>query len=193
MPKDNNSLQGRHKTLAFYGIPQDNDDVSFQRMTKFTQMEQSKNPQEYNRKYVDEETQRTDVVAYAPAINYGFDKHKNIPVQDDIVKITNRELLGEDAIRQMLWVDTETGEATKRDYSVIPNSEGGDANVYTYSGTFKATGEAVHGTATSTDGWKTATFTPEESAEKLSVSAADSKAVAAASAVKVSTAKTDSK
>lgn len=185
MKKDNNSLQGRHKTLAFYGVPQENDDVSFQRMTKFTQLEQSKNPQEYNRKYVDEETQRTDVTGYAPAINYAFDKHKNIPVQTDIMKITNRELIGEDAIRQMLWVDTETNEATKRNYSVIPNSEGGDANVYTHSGTFKATGELEHGTATSEDGWQTATFTPDPEAKPTALNTA--------SAVKTSLSKTTSK
>lgn len=185
MPKDNNSLQGRHKTLAFYGIPAQESDISYKRMTKFTQLEQSKNPQEYNRKYVDEVAQRTDVVSYAPAINYAFDKHKDIPVQDDIIRITNRELLGEDAVRSLIWVDTDTGEAVRRDYSVIPNSEGGDVNVYTYSGTFKATGEAEYGTATSEDGWQTITFTPEQNVQTL--------ALHAASAVKISTAKTTSK
>lgn len=185
MNKENNSPQGRHKMLGFYGLPQENDEVIFQRMTKFTQLEKSMNPQEYNRKYVDEESQRTDVTGYAPAINYAFDKHKNNPVHDDIIMITNREMIGEDAIRQTLWVDTETGEATKRNYSVIPNSEGGDSNVYTHSGTLKATGKLEHGTATSEDGWQTATFTPDPEAKPTALNAA--------SAAKVSTAKTTSK
>lgn len=180
-------IQPRHKTLAFYGVPKTGmaaGDVTYRRMTKFTQLEQSKNPQEYSRKYVDEANQRTDVVGYAPAINYAFDKHRNIDVHDDIIKITNNEYIAETAIRTLIWVDTATGDAIQRDYSVIPNSEGGDSNVYTYSGTFKATGEAIHGRATSTDDWQTITFT-DDSAQSL--------ALDSSSAVKVSTSKAASK
>jgi len=153
-------IQPRHKTLCFYGVPSTGQaGVTYRRMQKFTQLEQTKNPKEHTRKYVDEANERTDVVGYSPQIAYAFDKHNNQEVLADIIKITNNEYVGETAVRTLVWVDTATGEAVQRDYSVIPNSEGGDANVYTYSGTFKATGEAVHGMASSTDNWQTITFT----------------------------------
>lgn len=154
-------LTPRHKMLAFYGVTTTENNtatVTYHRMKKFTSMNQNKNPQEYSRKYVDEPTQRTDVTGYAPQIDYGFDKYSGDPVLTDIVGITNNEAVGEDAVRPIILVDVETGEATKRDYAVIPGNEGDDANVYTYSGSFKANGNIVKGTATSSDDWQTITF-----------------------------------
>lgn len=150
--------------LAFYGVTvtsQGTSTVTYYRMKKFTSLNQNKNPQEYSRKYVDEPTQRTDVTGYAPQIDYGFDKHNDDPVLVDIVGITNGEAVGNDAIRTLILVDVETGEAYKRDYAVIPGSEGDDANVYTYSGSFKANGASVKGKATSADEWQTVTFAEE--------------------------------
>ncbi len=157
-------IMPRHKILSFYGVPTTSEGtttVTFHRMKKFTQLSQAKNPQEYSRKYVDEATQRTDVTGFAPQIDYAFDRHKNNPVLTDIVDITNRELIGSEAIRTIINVDTETGEAYKRDYAVVPGSEGDDANIYTHSGSFKANGEVIKGTASSSDDWQTITFTEE--------------------------------
>lgn len=159
-------IQPRHKTLAFYGVPKtgsDTGDVTYTRMRKFTQLTKNKNPKEYTRQYVDEATEQTDVVGYAEQIDYGFDKHRNLAVQKDMIQITDREYVAENAVRTIIWVDTETGEAIKRDYSVIPGSEGDGTDIYKYSGSLKARGEAVFGTATSMDDWNTITFTEEDS------------------------------
>lgn len=159
----------RHKMLSFYGVTTTTTDstttpptvtttTTYYRMKKFTQLSQSKNPQEYSRKYVDEPTQRTDVTGFAPQIDYGFDKHRSDPVLTDIVNITNDELLGADAVRTIITVDTETGDAYQREYTVSPGSEGDDVNIYKYAGSFKANGEQVKGTATTSDDWQTVTF-----------------------------------
>lgn len=150
-------LQARHKKLAFYGIPGDSG-VTFTRMRKFTQFTTNKNPIEHSRQYVDEPFQQTDVVGFAPSIDYAFDKHSKLAVHTDIVKLTNEELVGDDAVRTLIQVDTETGEAIRRDYAVIPGTEGDNINVYTYSGTFKCKGEKTFGTARTTDEWETITF-----------------------------------
>lgn len=164
------TLTPRHKMLAFFGVKvtvasgeqTSTTATTFHRMKKFTQLTQNKNPQEYNRKYVDEATQRNDVTGFSPQIDYAFDRYTNDPVLTDIAGITNSEAVGSDAIRTIILVDVDTGEAFKRDYAVIPGSEGDDANVYTYSGSFKANGELVNGTATSEDDWQTVTFTESE-------------------------------
>jgi hypothetical protein len=46
----------------------------------------------------------------------------------------------------------------KRDYAVIPDSEGGSMDAYTYTGNFRSKGEKVTGTATTDDDWQTITF-----------------------------------
>lgn len=155
----------RHKILSFYGVTTTTTSggtttttTTFHRMKYFTGLSQAKNPQEYSRKYVDEATQRTDVTGFAPEISYGFDKHRDDPVLTDIVKITNEELYGADAVRDIIIVDTATGEAYKRPYTVSPGTEGDGANIYKYSGSFKANGEQVKGAATSSDDWATVTF-----------------------------------
>ena len=156
------NIQERHKMLAFYGVPSSGTaGYVFTRMHHFTQLATSKNPIEHNRKYVDEATQRNDVVGYDTSIAYGFDKYIGDTVLTDIMNIHTKEKTGSDAIRPIFVVDTADGTATMRSYAVIPGSEGDDANIYTYSGTFKANGELTCGTATSTDNWATATFTAE--------------------------------
>lgn len=84
----------------------------------------------------------------------------NNAVHEDITGIINNELTGADAVRSIVVVDTKTNEARMRNYTVVADSEGDDENVYTYSGTFKANGEQVIGTATISDDGMTATFTP---------------------------------
>ena len=52
-----------------------------------------------------------------------------------------------------------TCTARKRTWSVIPDTEGDGTDALIYKGSFKAAGEITKGTATTTDGWKTCTFT----------------------------------
>ena len=44
----------------------------------------------------------------------------------------------------------------------MPSGEADDADTYTISGDFKASGEKMFGTASTTDEWQTATFAAEE-------------------------------
>jgi hypothetical protein len=135
----------------------------YKRMEGFTELTTSKNPKEYSRQYIDEDFERTDVVGYATSISYAFDKYKGNDVLDDIVKITDEELIGEDAVREIVVVDmstvTKSGAVEKADaylrrYSVIPDSEGDTTDCLTYSGTFKTRGEMEKVTAYSYNEWQ---------------------------------------
>jgi len=159
-----NSLFKRCDKLAFYGVKNEDGSVTYKRMTGFTEIATKKQPKEYKRQYIDEEFETTDVVGYSPAISYSFDRFSNNPVHEDIVKITDDELLGTDAVRTIVMVDmkTDSGEgksAISRDFSVIPDSEGGEDIAYTYSGSFKANSAKESGIAISDDEWETITFT----------------------------------
>lgn len=157
----NSEIVARHKILAFYGVPDKSGTLKFHRMKKFTQFTHSKNPIEYSRQYVDEPFQQTDVVGFSPSYDYAFDKHKNLEVQNDIIKITDGELIVNDAVRTLIIVDTSdpSAPAFRRDYAVIPNSEGDNINIYTYSGSFKARGEKSEVTVSTTDDYQTITVT----------------------------------
>ena len=152
----------RHKKLAFYGVPSTGTaGYVLTRMRFFTQLAQNKNAIEHSVKYVDEASKRNNVVGYDPSIAYAFDDTRNDPVLDDIKNITTKELTGDLAERFILLVDTVSNEATLRKYSVIPNTEGDDADFYGYSGSFKACGELTSGTAEVASNGMSATFTPE--------------------------------
>ena len=90
---------------GIYGVNVSGDTYEYHRMRFFTELGMTKNPNEYSRKYVDEATERTDITAYAPEISYAFDKYRSDSVLDDIIRITNEEKLGSDAVRQIIWVD----------------------------------------------------------------------------------------
>ena len=158
-----NSLFKRCDKLAFYGVKGSDGAVVYKRMTGFTEISTSKQPIEYKRQYVDEEFETSDVVGYSPAISYSFDRYSGNDVHDDIVKITDDELLGIDAVRSIIIVDMKSEknsgyEAISRDFSVIPDSEGGSLDAYTYSGSFKANGAKKRGIARSEDNFETITF-----------------------------------
>lgn len=153
--------------LAFIGVTNSNT-TTYTRMKGFTELSQSKNPKEYSRQYVDEESERTDIIGYAPEISYSFDEWEDNAAQKVITDITNKELIGDAAKVDIIIVDLSKEkkpdgkfEAVKRTFSVIPDSEGDSTEAYTYSGTLKANGEKVFGTASSgSDGsWETCTFT----------------------------------
>lgn len=165
-------LVARAKKIMFYGIPESVEDsptFTYKRMKGFTDQSTSKNPKEYARQYVDELFEQTDVVGYSPSISYGFDQYTGNAVHDDIVKITNDELIGNDAVRPLILVDLSAASATdktapaiKRDFAVIPDSEGGSMDAYTYTGNFKSKGDKINGTATTDDDWLTITFAESE-------------------------------
>ncbi len=161
-----NTMVKRSDKVAFYGVSKDGSTV-YHRMKGFTDISVSRNPKEYARRYVDEEFERTDVVGYATSMSYGFDQHAGDPVHEDIASVHDDELLGADAVRSILVVDfteeTEDGFSAKcRSFSVIPSQEGSSSDAYTYSGTFKTAGNTVSGTAASSDGWQTCTFTEQQ-------------------------------
>lgn len=161
--KDGDILNRADK-VAFMGLI--DNATTYNRMHGFTDMGKSANPSEYSRRYVDERTERSDVTGYAPEIGYGFDQTKGDKVQQVIVDITDDELTGKKVT--IVTVDfsqegaaANTYVARKREYSVIPDSDGDSTDAYTYSGSFKAAGDIVKGTASSTDNWETCSFTAD--------------------------------
>lgn len=149
----------RSEKIAFCKVGE-----TYRRMRGFTDFSMSKNPTEYSRKYVDEESERNDVVGYNPTISFAFDRFSDDVVHADFVAIADKEAIGADAVRSIVIVDLSTlsegaASAQQRDFSVIPDAEGNDSDTYTYSGSLKANGSVKSGTAQSSDGWQSITFT----------------------------------
>ena len=139
---------------------------TFNRMRGFTTLNGSKNPSEYSRRYVDEEFETTDVTGYSPSIEFGFDQYSGDLVHDEMVDILDGEKTGTEARRNIVTVDFSqpisgqegTYKATKREYAIIGDSDGDSMDAYTYSGTFRATGSRIEGTATLNTDSSVATF-----------------------------------
>ena len=162
----NEKLVKRCQKLAFYGVVE-NDTVTYYRMSGFTEFSKKANPKEYKRQYIDEEHERNDVVGYSPVFSYEFDQFDGNKVHSDLAALADGEYTGTKAIRSIVVVDfTDESDgsyrAVKRDFAVIPDGEGGSAEAYTYSGSFKASGEKVIGIASSDDNWKSLTFTEQQ-------------------------------
>ena len=60
---NNQKLVGRHKRLAFMKVGTEG---TYDRITGFTSLIEGKEAKEYARQYIDEATERTDVVGYLP-------------------------------------------------------------------------------------------------------------------------------
>ena len=161
-------LIGRHEKVAYYGVPDTDGNVVYHRMCGFTKMDTSKNPVEYSRRYIDESFEQTDVVAISPSITFTFDRYAGNPVHDDIIKISDNEILGTDAVRSIVLVDVSQKDdagkcpAILRDFSVMVETEGNSTDAYTLSGTMSTKGEKVFGEATISVDAKTLTFTADE-------------------------------
>lgn len=155
----------RSQRVAFMDTDTTGSSPELERMTGFTTMTNSKNPKEYSRQYVDEDAERSDVIGYAPSIEFSYDRHTNTPVHDRLSEIHDKELLGDDAHVDIVSVDLFTADeqnrckATKRTYAVISDTDGDGTDAMIYSGTFKSVSEIEEGYATSEDNWKTATYT----------------------------------
>lgn len=152
----------RSKKVAFVEV----DNGTFHRMKGFTALSTNRNPREYTRQYVDEPFETTDVVAISTSMEFTFDQMQNDPVHEKLIDIIDGEKIGDDAIVTIVVVDLTSEEsggckAVKRDFAVVPSTEGDNMDAYTYSGTFRSKGAKIEGLASSTDGWKTCTFTPE--------------------------------
>lgn len=161
------TLVKRSDKVSFFGNI-DNGTETFNRMRGFTTLSGSKNAIEYTRHYVDEEMETTDVTGYSPSIGFGFDQYKDDLVHDEMVKILDGEKTGTEARRNIVTVDfsqpTNGGyKATKREYSIIGDADGDGTDAYTYSGTFRATGQRITGTATLNSDSSVATFTADSS------------------------------
>ena len=130
----------------------------------FTTFPESKNPKEYTRKYVNYQTEKTDVIGYSPSISYSCDVIADDPVVAEIVKITDGELVGTDTHREIIsvncWKEKDGGgyDAFKRTYAIIPDNKGDGTDALIYTGTMKAVSDQVKGTFDK----ETMTFTAEE-------------------------------
>ena len=157
-------LINRADRLSFMNV-KTADLPEFVRMTKFTTMTGGKNPKEYARQYVDMTTESSDVVGYAPAVEYSFDRHTQNAVHEKIAEITDDEMVGQNTYVEIVTVDVFTEDAQgrsiarKRTYSVVPDSEGDGTEALIYSGSFKAVSEIVKGYVTTTDKYQTVKFT----------------------------------
>lgn len=131
----------------------------------FTSLSESKNPKEYSRQYVHENSERTDVLGYSSSIAYSCDIYTNDPVISEIVEITDREIIGTAAQRNIisvnLWKQGKTDgtyEAFQRRYAIIPDTKGDGTEALIYSGNFKCVSPIVKGSFDP----KTKEFTPDE-------------------------------
>lgn len=156
----------RSDKLAFMQVNSEEGTV-FKRMSGFTEFSISKNPKEYSRKYIDEDTERTAVVSYSPAISYKFDFDPENDVHGVFAGVADRELLGDDTVVNVVLVDLSSqndlgaNPAMMRSFNIIPGNEGDDTDTYTYSGSLKASGTKVFGSAISSDDFETITFNEE--------------------------------
>ena len=101
----NGNLVKRSDKVAYYGIPGENNAVTYTRMQGFTETTKSKNPIEYSRQYVDESFERSDVTGYSTAMSFAFDQYKDNPVHEDMVEMADNDVLGTDAVRDIVLVD----------------------------------------------------------------------------------------
>ncbi|WP_299034108.1 hypothetical protein [uncultured Anaerococcus sp.] len=129
----------------------------YYRMKGFTELPRSKEVQEYSRQYVDEYSERTSSVGMTETIDYTFDKYKDNPVHERIIEITDKELLADDATVNIVVVDFSKDlgggkfYARKRNYTVVPDTDGDGTEAYQYSGSFTANGKSIEGYITASE------------------------------------------
>lgn len=119
----------------------------------FTEFTENKNPREYERQYINEATERTDIVGYATSVTYAFDVYEDDPVAEKLLSMTLGENVGADArvtvVTAFLYKESGTPgrvAAVKRDYTVCPTKLGSGTEALICAGNLKACGAIVHGT-----------------------------------------------
>ncbi len=149
------SLVMRHQWASYMGIPGTGTPatVTYSLIGEgFTSFPEKKNPKEYTRKYVNYQSEKTDVIGYSPSIDYSCDCISDDPVVQEIVKIHDQELVGDathrDVISVNLWESSgeNTYTAYKRTYAIIPDQKGEGTDALIYTGTFKSVSDIVAGT-----------------------------------------------
>lgn len=165
---DSLKLKKRSEKLAFLEV-KGSDKSEYYRLEGFTTQTHNANASEYDRRYVDEDTNRVDVTGYSESINYNFDHYIDHPALEEIVKITEGEKIGTDAVRNVIVVDMTTvnlssstqytAHATIRPFAIVPSSNGDSTDCQTYSGDFKSRGEKENITVIRGDkDWNTITI-----------------------------------
>ena len=126
------------------------DATIFYRMKGFTDAGKSLNSSTYDRRYVDEKTERSDVVAFATEIAYAYDRIYGNAVHNVISKVHEDEIVGFNVpIVTVNFNEPVDGgyKAKMRVWSVQPDSDGDSTDAYTYSGAFKANSSIITGVA----------------------------------------------
>ena len=146
---DQLEVKKRSEKLSFLEVQTSNGESEYYRMEAFTNLEFSQNTEESSVQFVDEDTKRTRVVGHSESVNYEFVHYIGQPALEELVKITEGEMVGKAAVRNIVTVDMTTANlstgndytarATIRPYSVVPSSNGGSTEHMSYS-TFKANG-----------------------------------------------------
>lgn len=147
---DQLDVKKRSEKLSFLEVQTSSGESEYYRMEAFTNLTFSQNTEESSVQFVDEDTKRTRVVGHSESVDYEFLHYIGQPALEEIVKITEGEMIGKKAVRNIITVDMTTAnlssgsnytaKATIRPYSVVPNSNGGSTEYMSYSGTFKANG-----------------------------------------------------
>lgn len=147
---DQLDVKKRSEKLSFLEVQTSDGESKYYRMEAFTTLEFSQNTKERSVQYVDEDTERTKVVGHSESVDYDFEHYIGQPALEEIVKITEGELVGKAAVRNIVTVDMTTANlssgnnytarATIRPYSIVPGSNGGSTECMNYSGTFKSNG-----------------------------------------------------
>ena len=117
----------------------------------FTSFSQNKNPKEYTYWHFDEPVEYSDVVGYSPSFSFTADIHSDNPVIAELMRITDHELTGADARREIVvinkWDSLAPGvfRAYKRTYSIACGSSADRGDVMTLSGTMRVCGRLMCG------------------------------------------------
>lgn len=173
---DSLKLKKRSEKLSFMEVKPatGSGESTFVRLEGFTTQAFNANAKEYGRNYVDEDTERTDVTGYSESVNYNFDQYVGQKALEEIVKITENELTGTDAVRRIVTVDMTTlngssgkvpsftANATVRSYAIVPSSNGDTTDCMTYSGDFKSRGTKTACTVLLGSDFQTLTITGSE-------------------------------
>lgn len=146
----------RSDVVSFFG---ENTSASYyDRMTGFTELTPSSNATTYDRQYVDEVSERSETVGYAPEVSYNFDRETGNTIHTYIADATDDEVIGKTCaivtvdFNQAVQGQTNTYVARRRIWSINPDSQADSTDAYTYSGSFKSNGVLEKGTAVATFG-----------------------------------------
>lgn len=149
----NGNIVLRAKRKYFMGIT-NGSTTTYQLITNCTDFSESKNTTTYEAKYVEDSHTTTYTTGMSSSITYSFDLHTPDEVNADLAMISDDEVIGDEAVREIIQVDFHkpvTGggyEARKRRFTVVPDASGSGTDALVYSGTLSAEGEAIKGVAT---------------------------------------------